>query len=219
MSNFHNTASINTNIGVGYNAESVIAYETSNGLTDTSYIIPTPNIGMPTTSSAYPVANSSGDYPYQPIEIVGTYDMVVGGGGYQSTTLDSPTYDVDYPANNQTYKRFPPYNQLIIEGMAYRDGATTNNVDSDFSFFRTSFQLNFIDNYAPTGTYNSTLVRPSSSETYVGSTYNSPNSAFSQFRWWNYFPTAAYNSGDYYIRIFYLPRSFARKMTVHLTFL
>jgi hypothetical protein len=214
------TSSINTNIGIGYSAKSVIAYESyTNPFPSTaqSNVTPTQNIGMSTTSSLYPVANTIGANPYQPIEIVGTYSIPgTTSTSLKYTQINAPTYDTDYPPNNQTSPYFPPYNQLIAEGMIYRED-TTNNVDNDLCFWRTSFQLNFIVNHTSSGN-ESTMSRPSSNEVYVGVS-QFPHGTYSSFRWWNYIDNINFESGDYYIRIYYYPKTWDRKMMIHFTYL
>ena len=187
---------INTHIGIGYNATGVKVTRAS--------------FGDPLTSSAYPDTNTSGSYPYRPIELVA--DLPVSAG---ASSVNFPLYS--YAANEigedpLIWGILSPYSQIEIEGVLRRH-STTNSVDDDLSFFKLTFQTNFYSTINASTSF--TLINPTI-ETIGG--YSSISSTSRLF----YFPeefSSTYPMGTYLIQLFFASKTYNRKLFYHITFL
>lgn len=195
---------INTYLGVGYNAEGQrVSRVDFGGGTILPASNPTSNIGMPLQSSTYPVANTIGVNPYQPIEIVGDHDISPNNS---TIYLDLFEYDP-----NPYDGMFPPYSQVEIEGVLHRRNSF-NNIPFDISFFNIIFQTNFYPN-------DSTQINqnyPSSITTIEGASSVNSNSQLLFFIE-DFF-------GDlkkhiYLIQLNFPSVSYSRKLLTHITFL
>tara|TARA_R110000744_G_C19345018_1_gene559834 strand:- start:1247 stop:1855 length:609 start_codon:yes stop_codon:yes gene_type:complete len=195
---------INTYLGVGYNAEGQRCSNVDfGGGTIVPAANPTSNIGMPLQSSTYPIANTIGVNPYQPIEIVGAYDIPAN-----TTNIVLALFEYD---PNPYDGIFPPYSQIEIEGVLHRK-ATRNNISDDFCFFNITFQTNFYPNNTATVNQNN----PSSITTIEGQAWVNSNSQMI-FLLEDLFGDL--NKYIYYVQLHFTSKTYPRKLLTHTTFL